>query len=329
MGKALTARKNPAKKNMTGGQSIAQLGKEIQDLRTQIPRLVPLESIPVLEIFETLFPIKEQNRESIAASIRSQGFDPKKAVLIGVFPDGRRSLVDGYTRRAGAREVGLSEIYAWEQEFDSIEDAVDWALHEQMDRRNISEAEMYEFVLRVDQIKGKGRKDNGYKGRSSQRTADIVGTSPRTVERIRSVANLANEEQIQEIRSGEKSVYRIYQEIKGSRPKKTEAPPSEEEKPPVPEEVPHTPGEVEPEGAQEKAKGAEDKEMTPRGVNSSDPAPKKPERNWAVEVRGSSLTLIRGKDELPLVNFSTMETLYGAPSEKLRKVVEVYLEGIL
>lgn len=279
MPKKLTVNKNPEKREITGGQSAAQLGNQIRDLKSRVPDLIPIESIPIMEVFKDLFPMKSQNREAIAESIQKNGFDPKKAVLIGNFPDGSRSLVDGYTRRAGSLDAALTDIYAWNQDFESIDAAIDWALHEQLDRRNLSESETYEFVLKIDQVKGKGRKTNEYRGKSAIKTAELVGTSPRKVERIRTVEKLATPEQKKAIHNGEKSVYRVYQEIK---------------------------------------------ENAPNGANSP-----KPEKNWIVEVRGSSVVLDRKGEILPLVNFTSMETLYGAPSGKIRAVVEKYLEKVL
>jgi len=279
MSKGLSVNKHPGKREITGGQSLKQLGNQIRELKSHVPDLIPIDSIPVMEVFQNLFPMKDQNRQAIAESIRTNGFDPKKAVLIGCFPDGSRSLVDGYTRRAGSLDAGQSDIYAWHQDFESIDAALDWALHEQIDRRNLSESEIYEFVLKIDQVKGKGRKENGYKGRSSQKTAELVGTSPRKVERIRTVERLATEEQKEAIHTGEKSVYRVYQEIK---------------------------------------------EMAPNGVNSS-----KKERAWSVEVRGSTIVLDRSGDILPLINFELLNTLYGAPADKIRQVIEKYLEKVL
>ncbi|MDC7234556.1 MAG: hypothetical protein PQJ58_15100 [Spirochaetales bacterium] len=222
MGKTLSVNKNPGKKDITGGLSIAQLGDEIRDLKTRVPVMIPVASIPKMPEFENLFPIKEGNLESISDSIRVNGFDGKFAVIIGTFPDGTRSLVAGFTRTKAAGINGLSEIPAWTQGFPSVDAALDWAIHEQLDRRNLTESEIYEYVKKIDQITGKGRQSDGFKGKSSQRTANIVGVSARKVEQIRTVEKDGSDQQKEAIRTGQKSVNQAYREIKDQKNEKAQ-----------------------------------------------------------------------------------------------------------
>ena len=281
MARGLTVKANPGKEKMTGGLSLNQLSEQIRELKSQIPIKISIDAIPIMEVFENLFPMKVANRKAIGDSIRAKDFDRKKAVLIGVFPDGSRSLVDGFTRRAGSLDAGKTEIYAWEQEFESVEAAIDWAMHEQIDRRNLSESELYDYVLKIDEKTGKGYQADGYSGKSSKRTADIIGTSARKVEQIRTIEKDASHQQKEEIRSGKKSVNKAYKELK----------------------------------AEQKAQRCASEE--------------KPERNWEVKTYIGKVSLIRNDEEVVLVNYTTLETLYGAPAEKIRKVVEQYLEKIL
>ncbi len=281
MARGLTVKANPGKEKMTGGLSLNQLSEQIRELRAKVPVITSPENIPTGEPFVSLFPIQQRNLESIMESIGQNGFDPRKALIVGIFPDGTSFLVDGHTRLSAVKALGLEEVPMWHQTFDSVDDAVDWALHEQIDRRNLSESELYDYVLKVDQMKSRGRGDSAYKGKSSERTADIVGTSPRKVEQIRTVERDASEQQKEAIRSGDKSVNQTYREIKG-------------------------------------------KDKAQHCANS-----REPERNWVVKTYIGKVSLIRNGEEVVLVNYTTMETLYGAPAEKLRKVVEQYLEKIL
>jgi len=308
MAKGLTVNKNPGKRELTGGQSLAQLSEKIRALKGRVPVWMAIDAIPVMDAFENLFCIKIKNLESIKGSIQTNGFDEKFAVIIGAFPDGTRSLIAGFTRKKAAAMCQLDQIPAWTQEFESVEAAIEWALHEQYDRRNLSDDEIYESVLRIDEFSKNGT--YGFGGKSSLRTADIAGISARKVEQIRTVDKTATEEQKEAIRTGDKSINGIYQEIKGKSEKAQHCANSRDSTEPEQERAPC--------GAPEKAQSCANQPV--------------PERNWSLEIRGANVILVRkDKDEeMVLINFSAMNLLYnGAPEKKLLKVVEEYMEKVL
>lgn len=215
MAKGLSVNRNPAKKSLTGGQSLNQLSKELRDLKEKVPVWMPIEAVPVMDEFKNLFKIKDFNLEKITESILENGFDEKFSLIVAAFPDGSRSLIAGYTRKEGAAAAGMTDVPTWTVDFPSIESAIEWALHEQYDRRNLSDDEIYESVLRIDEFTKKG--SHGFKGKSSVLTAEIAGISARKVEQIRTVDQKGTEEQKEEIRSGHKSVNQAYREIAGNR----------------------------------------------------------------------------------------------------------------
>ena len=215
MAKGLTVNKTPGKKGITGTQSLSQLSQELRNLKSRVPVWMSIESIPVMEEFENLFRIKDINLEKITESIRNSGFDEKFSLIIAAFPDGTRSLIAGFTRKAGASASGMKDVPTWTVDFPSIEAAIEWALHEQYDRRNLSDDEIYESVLRIDEFTKKGI--NGFQGKSSVLTAEIAGISARKVEQIRTVDQKGTEEQKEAVRTGQKSVNQTYREIANKR----------------------------------------------------------------------------------------------------------------
>ena len=106
-----------------------------------------------------------------------------------------------------------------EKHFASEDEAVEYAIHCQRDRRNVSDAAITQWVLEVDKRKATGRKPANQecaqpcaqKNRSSETTAAIVGVKSRTVEKIRTIADKAPEK-IEEIKSGAKSINKAYTE---------------------------------------------------------------------------------------------------------------------
>ena len=130
-------------------------------------------------------------------------------------------LVDGFTRTQAAKEAGRLTVTAYLHAFASVEEARDYAIHTQRDRRNLSDAEIMSVLSLID------KKVTGFKTSSSlapdganggplaktaQRTAKEIGTSTRKVERARKVAS--DPEVAAAVRRGELSINKAYEQVR-------------------------------------------------------------------------------------------------------------------
>jgi len=314
MAKSLTVKKNPAKQGLTGGHSLSKLAEQIRELRSKIPTLVAPESIPTGEPFVSLFRIKEVNESEITESMLKDGFDHTEGLIIGTFPDGKTLLVDGHTRRKCALNAGIEMVPVWYQDFESITAARQWARWKQVKgRRNLNDAELYEAILDMDEQKERGRGESNYSGKSSQRTAEFLGTSRSKVEKTRFVDKNATEEQKEAILSGEKSVNRVYQEIKEKASNEANNHADRKNR----------------EIALSEANSKETGKAYHGGTRAQDCAPV-PTRDWTIEARGSKICLIRKEEAIVLLSYEAMQLLYdGAPEKQLLKAVREYMEKIL
>jgi hypothetical protein len=107
-----------------------------------------------------------------------------------------------------------------------VEKALEYAIHNQRDRRKITDGDIIRLVGVLDKRRNrrKGKKDEHGKyqpkrssdliGSSRGKTAETVGTSETKVKRAREVIDHADEGTKQAARSGEKSVHRAYEETK-------------------------------------------------------------------------------------------------------------------
>ena len=126
-------------------------------------------------------------------------------------------LVDGFTRTQAAKEAGRLTVTAYLHAFACVEEARDYAIHTQRDRRNLSDAELMSVLSLID------RKVTGFKTSSSlapdganggplaktaQRTAKEIGTSARNVERARKVAS--DPDAAAAVKRGELSINKAY-----------------------------------------------------------------------------------------------------------------------
>ena len=170
--------------------------------------------------------------------MEENGFDRSKPVCIW---REENVLIDGYTRFTAAKEAGLSEIYKYEMSFDTEQKALEYAMKQQLNRRNLNDAGKLMLIEKLDNLRNPGRKssdpeaDAEPRGKSAQALAESLGIGTRTVERARHVLANADEETLEEVKSGKTSINQAAKKIKQQKDeqKKAAAPVSKEE--PIPQ----------------------------------------------------------------------------------------------
>lgn len=193
---------------------------------------ISLDKITVHPTFQTLLPINEKELANIVKDMEENGFDKSKPVCIWREED---VLIDGYTRFAAAKEAGLAEIYKYEMSFETEQQALEYAMKQQLNRRNLNDAGKLLLIEKFDNLRKTGRpseEDDSPKGKSAQALAETLGIGTRTVERARSVLANADEETLDAVRSGNLSINQAAKAIKKKKDEKdkpspeTDAPPS-------------------------------------------------------------------------------------------------------
>lgn len=199
---------------------------------------ISLDKITVHPTFQTLLPINEKELANIVKDMEENGFDKSKPICIW---REENVLIDGYTRFTAAKEAGLSEIYKYEMSFDTEQEALEYAMKQQLNRRNLNDAGKLMLIEKLDNLRNPGRKssdpeaDAEPRGKSAQALAESLGIGTRTVERGRYVLANADEETLEEVKSGKKSINQAAKKIKQQKDeqKKAAAPVPEEE--PIPQ----------------------------------------------------------------------------------------------
>lgn len=138
------------------------------------------------------------------------GYDDAKPIIVWD-NNGSLIVVDGHTRLQAAKEASLNEVFVAKRKFQDKREALEAAIAEQRDRRNLTRQEILAAQARavraLDRLKPVGRKPDksewppigGLSNTSSaaETAAKIPNTSERTIERIRAVF-ASNEEDIKE-----------------------------------------------------------------------------------------------------------------------------------
>lgn len=182
-----------------------------------IAQKISLDKIVTHPTFQTLLPINDKELENIVKDMEENGFDRSKPVCIW---REENVLIDGYTRFTAAKEAGLSEIYKYEMSFVTEQEALEYAMKQQLNRRNLNDAGKIMLIEKLDNLRNPGRKssdpeaDAEPRGKSAQALAESLGIGTRTVERGRYVLANADEETLEEVKSGKKSINQAAKKIK-------------------------------------------------------------------------------------------------------------------
>jgi ParB-like chromosome segregation protein Spo0J len=166
--------------------------------------------IPTAPPFSDLFTIKKQEAESITASMREYGFDAAYPLVVW-----RQTnlLICGHTRRQCAIEAGIADVPVLFRDFADESEALDYAIKDQVHRRQLTNAEIFRAVKAKDRRLPQGdrrspvfRASIDAQKKTAAETAQLVGTFPSMVERIRYILASGNREIISAVETGKISV---------------------------------------------------------------------------------------------------------------------------
>ena len=186
-----------------------------QNQRDQV-KSIRTSQIRTSEPFVSMFPINTDTLAKVETDMKSHGFDESQPVHVW---EEQKVLIDGHTRLKAARSLGLSRIPAYFHSFGNQEEAIEYALHLQGGRRNLTDADILTCVARLDSRGSRGRPGrNGsdepfMKGSTKNRIAGALNLSTTKVQRTLTVLDKASSDVIEGIRSGRKTINQAYNAI--------------------------------------------------------------------------------------------------------------------
>lgn len=201
-------------------------GLPVQNQGLKLSKIIAIEKIEEHEKFKELYSIDEDLLERIVEDMKQNKFDASQPVHIWLCKENDIEhfyLIDGYTRIKAAKIAGLQTVPYFEHNFENFEEAHRYALHLQVDRRNLESSDL---LKNIEVLMGSDYIQN-MKGNKNAAVGEMLGVSEKTVERANFVKKNASEEQIAEIEAGEATINSTYDDLKGKKKKKEKE--SEEE----------------------------------------------------------------------------------------------------
>lgn len=160
--------------------------------------------------FNDLFLIDQNILSSILVSMKDVGYDPAYPIILW-----KNTVIDGHTRLQAAIDAGIPEIPVLQKEFKDEHEALEYAMHNQRDRRNITEAELLKCISVIDTPMSKtdaGAKRGEKAIPSHKKTAKTLGVGESVVTDARTV--LKDEKVTEEVKEGKKTLREGANEIR-------------------------------------------------------------------------------------------------------------------
>ena len=124
-------------------------------------------------------------------------------------------MVDGHTRLAAAQKIHLNKVPITLKEFVGEDEALQYAIRSQCNRRNLSDAELLTCLSELDKRKMRGGNSIASReaiGKFAEKTADLLGISRTKVEQLRTVYDHAPEKLKEAVSRGDISINKAYKE---------------------------------------------------------------------------------------------------------------------
>jgi ParB-like chromosome segregation protein Spo0J len=169
--------------------------------------------------------------------MRDESYDDSQPIILGTWTGQDEPVcIDGHTRLKAATNVGIEEVSVYSYEFETKEDAFEYAVRLQSNRRNLTDGDLLHCIERLHQQRPRGgdRKSGDAKesipqrcgnndGRSAgaKRTADLLNISCRKVEQALTVIKHGTPETKDAVLKNEMSINGAYQKTQKER-KQTE-----------------------------------------------------------------------------------------------------------
>lgn len=189
---------------------------------------VPVWSLKTVEPFKSLFPIRESVLAEIIDDMTINGFDSGHPIVAW-----NMTAVDGHSQLKAAIAAGLETVPIICRQFADETEALEYAIHCQRNRRNLTDGELLQCLQQLDMRKTVGRPASACSllhGRSSDLMAETLGVSRGKIEKLRAIHDHSPDAVKEALLRGEYSIHRAYEEtMRLRRPREEQCPDADAE----------------------------------------------------------------------------------------------------
>lgn len=200
-------------------KKITTLFSKIENVKQNIQNKFGSERIQMVEVsklkfdkdFKELFAQEPEKVERIATDMKTHGFDKSQPLIVTK----DFAILDGNSRFLACQKVGIKTVPVVIKDFSDKDKALQYELHLQLDRRNLSDAEIFAMFTKLEGMKTKAKAENKSTDEfTDKKVAEQLKISERQVQKIREISKKTNPETLEKITSGEISINQAYSEVK-------------------------------------------------------------------------------------------------------------------
>ena len=174
-------------------------------------QMVAISNLKFDKDFKELFAQEPEKVERIAHDMKEHGFDKSQPII--ATKDG--SILDGNSRYMAAKQIGIKYVPVVYKDFTDKNEALKYELHLQLDRRNLSDAEVFAMFKKLEEMKQSAKSE----GKSTEdftdaKLAERLKKSERQVQKMRELSKKADEQTLNKVSSGEITINQAYSEVK-------------------------------------------------------------------------------------------------------------------
>ena len=170
-------------------------------------------------------PLSEEEFEQLEKNVVEEGIrDP---LVVWKQPDGHDMLIDGHNRFFISTHHAGIPFKTVNMDFADIDEAKRWIILNQFGRRNLSAYDRSVLALKLKPIIAeKAKESQGTRTDICQKSdksidtkkelAKVAGVSHDTIHKVETIQNSGDQKLINDVRSGETTINRAYQAIKGT-----------------------------------------------------------------------------------------------------------------
>lgn len=186
-------------------QTIENAAKSIN---TDKIKWIAIEKIVIDPELKGIFRQEEKEIVNISEDMKLNGYNIANPITLSQ----NNINIDGHTRYLAALRAGLKKVAVIYKHFDSRQEMLSYAYAQQLNRRNLSDSEIFLSYQKLKAL----TVENGKKAKTDVEIAEQLQISPRQVAKMKEVEKKASSETMDKIISGETTVNKVYNEIKAS-----------------------------------------------------------------------------------------------------------------
>lgn len=197
-----------AKAKATTTKAAQTIENAAKSINTDKIKWIEIEKIVIDPELKGIFKQEEKEIVNISEDMKINGYNIANPITLSQ----DNINIDGHTRYLAALRAGLKKVAVIYKHFNSRQEMLSYAYAQQLNRRNLSDSEIFLSYQKLKALTDK----NGKKAKTDVEIAEQLQISPRQVAKMKEVEKKASVETMDKIISGKTTVNKVYNEIKAS-----------------------------------------------------------------------------------------------------------------